>query len=201
MLECKLCFAEGTVNDGDFDLDQHDIGYWCNTCEGFNYINEDQEKHKFILIQDVEFIRKTINEKDSDILIAEIDNGTVVFLLIQELITPSYKCLVEHKYAFITDIIVGTKYQNQGIGSALLLEAKKWAENRNLDYLELNVLSENTGAITLYEKQGFKDVRHNLPLRKKKQSRLKLTLHKLSLIAMGCYPIQIKSLIIKFDYI
>ncbi|MFK4378668.1 ribosomal protein S18 acetylase RimI-like enzyme [Bacillus sp. RC218] len=112
--------------------------------------------------QDVEFIRKTINEKDSDILIAEIDNGTVGFLLIQELITPSYKCLVEHKYAFITDIIVGTKYQNQGIGSALLLEAKKWAENRNLDYLELNVLSENIGAITLYEKQGFKDVRHTM---------------------------------------
>ena len=112
--------------------------------------------------QDVEFIRKTINEKDSDILLAEIDNCTIGFLLIQELITPSYTCLFEHKYAFIPDIIVGTKYQSQGIGSALLLEAKKWAENRNLDYLELNVLSENIGAITLYEKQGFIDVSHTM---------------------------------------
>lgn len=112
--------------------------------------------------QDVEFIRKTINEKDSDILLAEIDNCTIGFLLIQELTTPSYTCLVEHKYAFIPDIIVGSKYQSQGIGSALLLEAKKWAENRNLDYLELNVLSENIGAITLYEKQGFIDVSHTM---------------------------------------
>ncbi|WP_225220772.1 GNAT family N-acetyltransferase [Bacillus norwichensis] len=112
--------------------------------------------------QDVEFIRKIINEKDSDILIAEIDNCTVGFLLIQELMTPSYTCLVKYKYAYITDIIVGTKYQDQGIGSALLLEAKKWAENRNLDYLELNVLSENIGAITLYEKRGFKDVSHTM---------------------------------------
>lgn len=112
--------------------------------------------------QDVEFIRTIINEKESDIWIAGIDNCTVGFLLIQELITPSYTCLVEHKYAFITDIIVGTKYQYQGIGSALLLEAKKWAKSRNLDYLELNVLSENIGAITLYEKQGFKDVSHTM---------------------------------------
>ena len=112
--------------------------------------------------QEVEFIRKTINEKDSDILLAEIDNCTIGFLLIQELITPSYTCLVEHKYAFIPDIIVGAEYQSKGIGSALLLEAKKWAENRNLDYLELNVLSENIGAITLYEKQGFTDVSHTM---------------------------------------
>lgn len=108
--------------------------------------------------QDVEFIRKIINEKGSDVIIAEIDNCTVGFLLIQELITPSYACMVEHKYAFITDIIVGTNYQNQGIGSALLLEAKKWAKNRNLDYIELNVLSENIGAFSLYERQGFNEM-------------------------------------------
>lgn len=112
--------------------------------------------------QDVEFIKETINEGHSDILIAEIDNCIIGFILIQELITPPYTCLVEHKYAFIVDIIVETKYQHQGIGSALILEAKKWAENRNLDYLELNVLSENIGAITLYEKQGFKDISHTM---------------------------------------
>ncbi|MEY9975282.1 GNAT family N-acetyltransferase [Lysinibacillus sp. RC79] len=112
--------------------------------------------------QDVEFIKNTINEKESDILIVEIDNCTVGFLLIQEIMTPPYSCLVEHKYAFITDIIVGNQHQNQGIGSFLLLEAKKWAKNRNLDYLELNVLSENIGAITLYEKQGFKDMSHTM---------------------------------------
>jgi len=114
--------------------------------------------------QDVEFIRNTIKTQDSDILIAEIDNRIVGFLLIQQLITPSYTCLIEHKYAFITDIIVENKYQKRGIGSALLLEAKKWAENRKLDYLELNVLSENIGAISLYEKKGFKDTSHTMRL-------------------------------------
>ena len=112
--------------------------------------------------QEVEFIRYAINEKDSDILIAEVDNCIVGFLLIQEFITPSYACLIEHKYAFIADMVVEHKYQKQGIGSALLAEAKTWAENRKLDYLELNVLSANIGAIALYEKQGFKDISHTM---------------------------------------
>ncbi|MET4563040.1 ribosomal protein S18 acetylase RimI-like enzyme [Lysinibacillus parviboronicapiens] len=114
--------------------------------------------------QDVVFIKNTINEKKSDILIADINNRVVGFLLIQESTTPPYSCLIDHNYAFIIDVIVGSQYQNHGIGSALLLEAKKWAEKRNLDYLELNVLSENTGAIALYEKHGFKDTSHTMRL-------------------------------------
>ncbi|AVK84921.1 N-acetyltransferase [Lysinibacillus sp. B2A1] len=114
--------------------------------------------------QDVEFIRNTINEKESDILIAEINKHVAGFLLVQETITPSYSCLVQHKYAFITDVIVGKPYQNQGIGSSLLLEAKNWAQDRNLDYLELSVLAENTGAISLYEKHSFKDMNHTMRL-------------------------------------
>ena len=110
------------------------------------------------------FIRNTINHKDSYIVVAAIDNETVGFLLIHETTSPSYPCIVEHQYAFIVDIIVWSHYQKQGIGSALLSEAKKWAKNRQLDYVELNVLSGNIGAIALYEKQGFQDMSHIMRL-------------------------------------
>ncbi|MFJ7666363.1 GNAT family N-acetyltransferase [Lysinibacillus sp. NPDC097195] len=112
--------------------------------------------------QDVQFIRNTINNHASDILIAKLNNEIVGFLLIQESTTPPYSCIVNHKYAFIVDFIVGSQYQSQGIGSALLTEAKHWAKNRQLDYLELNVLAENIGAITLYEKQGFQNMNHTM---------------------------------------
>ena len=114
--------------------------------------------------QDANFIRYTIIEDDSDILIATFENEVVGFLLIQETTTPPYSCLVEHKYAFIVDVIVEKSYQSKGIRSALLDEAKKWAAYRHLDYLELNVLTENKGAKSLYEKHGFKDTNHTMRL-------------------------------------
>ncbi|MFJ7730659.1 GNAT family N-acetyltransferase [Lysinibacillus sp. NPDC097231] len=114
--------------------------------------------------QDVGFLKKTIIEDTSDILIAEIDNCIVGFLLIQELTTLPYSCIVTHQYAYVTDVIVGNQYQSKGIGSVLLEEAKKWALNRQLDYLELNVLAENRGAIALYKKHGYEEKSHTMRL-------------------------------------
>lgn len=112
--------------------------------------------------QDITFITQSITEDMSDIIVAEKDNNIAGFLLIQSLQTPPYNCVVQHKYAFITDIIVDDQYQKLGIGSALLQVAKQWAEERQLDYVELNVLVENSGAIALYEKQGFTDKVHTM---------------------------------------
>ena len=36
-----------------------------------------------------------------------------------------------------------------------LCAAKRWARNRRLEYLELNVLAQNENAIRLYESQDF----------------------------------------------
>jgi len=130
--------------------------------ELFTEMSKLQPKYLQPAKQDVAFIRNTINNQESDILLATLHNEIVGFLLIQEMTTPPFSCIVRHKYAFIIDIIVGRQYQSQGIGSALLSEAKKWAEIRQLDYLELNVLAENVGAITLYEKQGYRDMNHTM---------------------------------------
>ena len=45
--------------------------------------------------------------------------------------------------------------RGQGVGSELLAAAKRWARNRRLEYLELNVLAQNENAIQLYESQDF----------------------------------------------
>ena len=107
--------------------------------------------------QDVKFLTSTISEEKSDIFVAEINNNIAGFLLIQELITPPYSCIVQHNYAYIMDVIVGRQYQSKGIGSLLLQEAKKWAVERKLVHLELSVLAENSGAFVLYEKHGYKE--------------------------------------------
>ncbi|MCL1698242.1 MULTISPECIES: GNAT family N-acetyltransferase [unclassified Lysinibacillus] len=114
--------------------------------------------------QDVEFLKNIILGEKSDIFVAELDNNIAGFLLIQELATPPYSCIVQHNYAYIMDIIVGNQYQSKGIGSLLLQEAKKWAEERKLDYLELSVLAENIGAINLYDKHGFNETSRTMRL-------------------------------------
>ncbi|MEY9974038.1 ribosomal protein S18 acetylase RimI-like enzyme [Lysinibacillus sp. RC46] len=114
--------------------------------------------------QDVEFLKNIILEEKSDIFVAELDNNIAGFLLIQELATPPYSCIVQHNYAYIMDVIVGGQYQSKGIGSLLLQEAKKWAEERKLDFLELSVLAENIGAINLYDKHGFNETSRTMRL-------------------------------------
>lgn len=114
--------------------------------------------------QDVGFLTNTISEEKSDIIVVEIDNTIAGFLLIQELITAPYSCIVQHNYAYIMDVIVGGQYQGKGIGSLLLQEAKKWAVERKLDHLELSVLAENSGAFALYERHGYKEASRTMRL-------------------------------------
>ncbi|MBG9453230.1 GNAT family acetyltransferase [Lysinibacillus sphaericus] len=114
--------------------------------------------------QDVGFLTNTISEEKSDIFVAEIDNSIAGFLLIQELTTPPYSCIVQHNYAYIMDVIVGEQYQSKGIGSVLLQEAKKWAKERKLDHLELSVLAENSGAFALYKRHGYKEASRTMRL-------------------------------------
>ncbi|HDK7175371.1 TPA: GNAT family N-acetyltransferase [Clostridium botulinum] len=108
--------------------------------------------------QDKAFLESIIASEKSDILMA-IDNNEVIvgFALIQEQETPPFNCLVKHQYAYLMDMIIKRPYRGKGIGTTLINEVKKWTKDRNLEYVELNVLPENINAIKLYEKQEFKN--------------------------------------------
>ncbi|MCW6073859.1 GNAT family N-acetyltransferase [Clostridium sporogenes] len=108
--------------------------------------------------QDKIFLESIIASEKSDILMA-IDNNEVIvgFALIQEQETPPFNCLVKHQYAYLMDMIIKRPYRGKGIGTTLINEVKKWTKDRNLEYVELNVLPENINAIKLYEKQEFKN--------------------------------------------
>lgn len=108
------------------------------------------------------FIKKNIEESESDILIAEENGSTEGFLLIQEKKTPPYDCFIPHRYAYIMDIGVDECSRGKGVGTMLLRQARAWAKERNLEYIELGVLAGNEGASRLYEKMGFSDVQKTM---------------------------------------
>lgn len=101
-------------------------------------------------------IRKFIQSADADFLLAEQEGVVVGLALVQYAgWTPEFSCVLPHRYASLNDLVVLPAHRCQGIGSTLVGAAKRWARDRRLEYLELNVLSQNSNAIQLYESHDF----------------------------------------------
>ena len=50
--------------------------------------------------------------------------------------------MVQHKYAYLMDIIITEGQQGKGFATALMDEARRWALGRKLDYIELSVAAK-----------------------------------------------------------
>lgn len=105
--------------------------------------------------QSIDFLEKTISSEDSDILVYENDGIVVGFILLQAKVRPDFDFMIPGKYCYIMDVIVTETHRNKGFGTALMNSAKDWAKEQDCNFVNLDVLSNNTSAITLYEKLGF----------------------------------------------
>lgn len=108
--------------------------------------------------QDPKFIIEMITASNSVIFVAEENDNILGFIIAQQQQTPDYQCIVSHSFAYIFDFVVTKQARNLGIGQSLMKAVNNWAIHRNLDYIELSVLSNNDNAKLLYEKIGFSDV-------------------------------------------
>lgn len=105
--------------------------------------------------QSVEFLEKTISNDESDILVYENDGAVVGFILFQAKERPDFDFMLPGKYCYIMDIIITENQRKKGFGTALMNSAKDWAKEQNCSFINLDVLTTNTNAISLYEKLGF----------------------------------------------
>ena len=105
--------------------------------------------------QSVDFLEKTISNDNSDILVYENDGIVVGFILLQAKERPDFDFMLPGKYCYIMDIIVTEAHRKKGFGTALMNSAKDWAKEQNCSFINLDVLTKNTNAISLYEKLGF----------------------------------------------
>lgn len=110
--------------------------------------------------QDETFLVSFIGNNESDIFVAEIENEIIGFALVQEQETLPHNSIVPHRFAYFMDVMVKSEYRNKGIGTRFIEKVKEWAKERKLDYIELHVVAENTQAIKLYERNGYKHAMH-----------------------------------------
>lgn len=101
-------------------------------------------------------ILQYVEAPDADYLLAEQEGEVVgLALVVYAGWTPAFSCVLPHRYASLHDLVVVRTKRRQGIGSSLLGAAKRWARDRRLEYLELDVLAQNSNAIELYESHDF----------------------------------------------
>jgi len=60
-----------------------------------------------------------------------------------------------HRTGWINDMAVSKRYRHQGIGTALLRAALRWAKDHELRAVMLETQTKNYPAISFYQKHGF----------------------------------------------
>lgn len=115
--------------------------------------------------QDRDFLTGVFENEKTDILIAKEAERILGFALVQERQSPPYTCLVPHRFVLLMDLAVLPEERGRGIGTALLDAVKEWSRARDVDYIELQALSNNTGAIRLYEREGFAPAMQTMRIR------------------------------------
>ena len=83
------------------------------------------------------------------IYVAE-DEGVIAYLAVEVHHDP------EMDYIYLDDLSVTEAYRNLGIGSALIHEAEKYAQDIGMRHIFFHVEKSNTAAFRLYERLGFK---------------------------------------------
>ncbi|HEX3037652.1 MAG TPA: GNAT family N-acetyltransferase [Oscillospiraceae bacterium] len=140
---------------------KNDIEEICKLYNEFFIYNSDQQPQYYkTAIEKGTYPESVVESNTEDIYVAVETNNIIGLVHMVEAITPPYDCFVQHRYASIIDLFVTKNYRNKGAGGLLLESAKEWAKARRLDYIELNVLTENKNGIQFYNNQEFKPVSH-----------------------------------------
>ena len=104
--------------------------------------------------QSKEYFSKVVNNKDSICLLAEEENKAVGYICA----TPKEFDHRLKKYIEIENMEVTPNFRSQGIGEKLVNECLRIAKEKGFDKVYVCSYSDNSKAISFYEKIAFKKV-------------------------------------------
>ncbi|MDO8523359.1 MAG: GNAT family N-acetyltransferase [bacterium] len=102
------------------------------------------------------YLIKKIKSNHGKIFVAEADKKIAGFIaiLLEKQTSP---CMAIKENAYITDLIVLSKYRKSGIASALLKHAEKFAIKSKMNNIFLDVMFNNKLALNFYHSKRFKN--------------------------------------------
>ena len=103
-----------------------------------------------------EYISGIIADENAALFVAESDGQIIgaVHIFVRE--APDIPIVVLRWYAVIDNLVVMKRFHRSGVGQSLVEEAQRWAVDKKLNQVELNVWEFNKGAIAFYEELGYR---------------------------------------------
>lgn len=108
-----------------------------------------------------EFIN-VLKEKNTFLLVAK--ERKIMGFLLATIDEKEGRHTISKKSFLISTLGIKKEFQNKGIGTELIKEAKKLAKENNCDNINLNVWSFNEHAIRFYKHNGFKEKKINMEI-------------------------------------
>ena len=148
-VEC--CLRNGVESDGQAVFDNFNL-----THGETDYLLTYPDENAFDVMQESQFLKEKTESKNEIQIVAVVDNVVVGTAGIGA-IGAKYK--VRHRAEF--GISVAKEFWGLGLGQALTTACIACARAAGYIQLELNVVAENTRAISMYEKNGFVEYGRN----------------------------------------
>lgn len=102
----------------------------------------------------VSYLKKVLKSHESVVLVYEIENKVVGYLIAEEsLLPPVYK---EEKVGTVVEICVTEKHRNKGIGEKLLAKIEKWFISRDITTIECVISNFNEISKGFWFKNKYK---------------------------------------------
>lgn len=115
-----------------------------------HFLAREPDEFDFTLEQEATFIRNLVDDKHSQMFVGELD-GQIVANCSVGIVMNKRRYL--HRAAL--GIAVRKAYWGMGIGRLMMLECIKWCKNNGVEQLELEVVTQNERAVTMYQNLGF----------------------------------------------
>ncbi len=108
----------------------------------------------------IHYFSRAIQDSSRAVFVAISDGVPVGFVSV----VPKVVDYRDARIAEIDNLAVIPSYRSKGIGSALLLETKRWAKRSNFTILYVSSYAKNSVALALYNKAEFKQIDVGLEL-------------------------------------
>jgi ribosomal protein S18 acetylase RimI-like enzyme len=102
-----------------------------------------------------ELFESMLADVDAAWLVAQRPGEIIGFVSVRVVQAADRPILVPRSYAEVDSLAVREPYRRFGIGRALMAHAQRWATERGLREIELNVWEFNQSAIAFYEALGY----------------------------------------------